>query len=78
MKQLMRMRSLFAAAALLLIFGCSHKEENSPQEPKSQVKEAVKDAITQDFKIYQGAKESLKQSEEKQKSQLEQIDKELK
>jgi hypothetical protein len=63
-------------AALLLMCSCSHKEENSQQEPKSQIKEAVKDVVTQDFKVYQGAKDSLKQSEEKHKSELEQIDKE--
>jgi hypothetical protein len=34
--------------------------------------------VTQDFKVYQGAKDSLKQSEEKHKSELEQIDKESK
>jgi len=77
MKLHLRMWSLWVAA-FLLVCGCSHKEEISEQEPKSQVKEAVKDAVTQDFKLYQGAKESLQQSEEKQKSQLEQIDKELK
>jgi hypothetical protein len=54
------------------------KKKNSQEEPKSQVKEAVKDAVTQDFKLYQGAKESLQRSEEKHKSELEQVDKELK
>jgi hypothetical protein len=57
---------------------CSHKEENSQQESKSQIKEAVKDAVTQDFKLYQGAKDSLQRSEEKHKSELEQAEKELK
>jgi hypothetical protein len=58
------------------MYGCSRREDNSKEPPKSKVKEAVKDAVTQDFKLYQGAKESLKESEEKHKSELEQIDKE--
>jgi len=77
MKQHLRISTL-CVAAVLLMCGCSHKEESSQQEPKSQVKEAVKDAVTQDFKLYQGAKESLQRSEEKHKSELEQVDKELK
>jgi hypothetical protein len=77
MKQHLRISTL-RVAAVLLICGCSHKEGNSQREPKSQVKEAVKDAVTQDFKVYQGAKESLQRSEEKHKSELEQVDKESK
>jgi hypothetical protein len=77
MKQHLRISTL-SVAAVLLMCGCSHKEENSRQEPKSQVKEAVKDAVTQDFKLYQGAKDSLKQSEDKHKFELEQTDKESK
>ena len=75
MKQYLRRLSL-GAAALLLTWSCSHKQENSQPESKSQIKEAVKDVVTQDFKLYQGAKESLQRSEEKHKSELEQIDKE--
>ena len=77
MKQHLRISTL-SVAAVLLICGCSHKEGNSQQEPKNQVKEAVKDAVTQDFKLYQGAKESLQRSEEKHKSELQQIEKEAK
>jgi hypothetical protein len=77
MKQHLRMWSL-CVVVLLLMWSCSHKEENSQPESKSQIKEAVKDAVTQDFKLYQGAKESLQRSEEKHKSELEQIDKESK
>ena len=70
--------SIFCFACLLLAFSCSRREENSQDAPKSKVKEAVKDAVTKDFQLYQGAKESLQRSEEKQKTGLEQIDKELK
>jgi hypothetical protein len=38
----------------------------------------VKDVVTREFKIYAGAKESLKESEAKSKSALDAIDKELK
>ncbi|HTN72134.1 MAG TPA: hypothetical protein VMO00_13725, partial [Methylomirabilota bacterium] len=77
MKRYLRIATLCFACALLL-YGCSHREENSQEAPKSKVKEAVKDAVTQDFKLYQGAKDSLKESEEKHNSELEQIDKESK
>ena len=77
MKLYLRLSTL-CFACVLLTTSCNPKEEAAQGEPKSKVKEAVKDAVTQDFKLYQGAKESLKQSEERQKSELEQIDKESK
>jgi hypothetical protein len=74
-KRFLRLWPLYVAFVLL---SCSPSEEAPKGEPKSKVKEAVKDVVTQDFKLYQGAKDSLKQSEEKHKSELEQIDKESK
>ena len=76
MKSYLRFSTLCCAFVHLT---CSCNSKEAPQgEPKSNVKETVKDAVTQDLKLYQGAKESLKESEEKHKSQLEQIDKETK
>jgi hypothetical protein len=75
MKRLVR----FAILCLLFVsLSCSRNEEGRNSRSTTAVKEAVKDVVTQDFKIYQGAKDSLKQSEEKHTSELEQIDKESK
>jgi hypothetical protein len=75
MKRLLRFSILWFVFVSL---SCSRNEEGPKSTPTTAVKEAVKDVVTQDFKLHQGAKDSLKQSEEKQKSQLEQVDKELK
>jgi hypothetical protein len=75
------MKRLVRFAILYLLFvslSCSRNEEGPKSKPTTAVKEAVKEVVTQDFKVYQGAKDSLKQSEEKHKSELEQIDKESK
>jgi hypothetical protein len=66
---------LFSA---LLASGCGFEQEDGQDGSKSKVKEAVKDGITREFKIYESAKESLQESEAKSKSTLEAIDKELK
>jgi len=78
---MLTLKRFFRCLILCLAFlslSCSPREDASKSEPTSKVKEAVKGVVTQDFKVYQGAKESLKQSEEKHKSELEQIDKESK
>ena len=68
----------FSIVCLLFVsLSCSRNDEGPKSKPTT-VKEAVKEVVTQDFKVYQGAKDSLKQSEEKHKSELEQIDKESK
>jgi hypothetical protein len=61
----------------LTAYGCSPREESPQGESKNKVKEAVKEAVTQDFKVYEGAKESLKESQDKSKSEIEAVDKEL-
>jgi hypothetical protein len=64
-----------ALALTLIIQSCGSKEENPKGE--SKVKAAVKETVTQDFKLYEGAKDALKQTEEKSKTQQQAIDKEL-
>lgn len=54
--------------------GCGPKKESEENE----VKKAVKEVVTQPFTTYQGAKESLKSSDDKTKRALEDVDKELK
>ena len=71
---------VFAALLCVVIFaaGCGSKEEATDHKPVEKVREAVKDAVTQDFKTLEGARDSLKQSEEKTKAALESLDKDLK
>jgi hypothetical protein len=61
----------------LVASSCSPREESPPAEAKNKVKEAVKEIVTQDFKAYEGAKESLKDSQEKSKSELDAADKQM-
>jgi hypothetical protein len=58
--------------------GCSPREERVKDDPTSKVKEAVKEVVTKDFDLYKGAKDSLKESEAKHKSELEQMERESK
>lgn len=62
-----------AAACLVLFIGCESKRETV-----NKGREAVKDAVTQPFKTLDSANDSIKQSEEKQKAALEQVDREIK
>ena len=52
-------------ATALTAYGCSPREESPQGESKNKVKETMKKAMTQDFKVYEGAKESLKESQDK-------------
>ena len=77
MKRYLRLQTL-ALALALATFSCGSKGRSAQSEPKNAVQKAVKDAVTQDFKAYEGAKDSIKKSEEKSQSDLEAIDKEMK
>lgn len=50
-------RTMFLLFFLVSI-GCGQKEEQ-----KSKVEEAVKEAVTKEFKMYEGAKQSLEKIE---------------
>jgi hypothetical protein len=69
----MKRISLVLALTALAIFqaGCDSKSDTV-----SQGREAVKGVVTQPFNALDSAKDSLKQSEEKNKAALEQADKE--
>jgi ABC-type transporter MlaC component len=64
---------LTLAAVFLLCYSCDSKPD-----PVTQGREAVKEVVTQPFNTLEGAKDSLKQSEEKSKAALEEADKESK
>lgn len=72
-----RLRILFLMF-LLLTQGCFRSPERESDAKKSKIKEAVKEVVTQDFKSYEGAKQTLKEVDQKSRTQLEMIDKELK
>ena len=61
------------SAILVSFIGCDGKNETV-----SQGREAVKEVVTQPFNALNTAKDSLRQSEDKQKSALEDADKEIK
>jgi hypothetical protein len=61
------------AIVVLPHYGCDSKSDSV-----SKGREAVKEVVTQPFNILEGAKDSLKQSEEKTKAALEEADKESK
>ena len=64
---------LLLAAGLLPHTGCDSKTETV-----TTGREAVKEVVTQPFSARDAAKESLKQSEDKTKAALEEVDKQLK
>jgi hypothetical protein len=77
MRDSSRLRVLIFAL-FLLAQGCSPSEDNPSGESKSKIGEAVKEVVTKDFELYKAAKQSLKESTEKSKAQLEMVDQELK
>ncbi|HEX6768014.1 MAG TPA: hypothetical protein VF208_01585 [Candidatus Binatia bacterium] len=61
------------ALAIGLIGGCDAKKD-----PVEKGREAVKEVVTQPFNTLENIKDSLKQSEDKQKAALEEANKEIK
>ena len=57
----------------LAITTCGHKEDSATGSEQSKVKEAVEKAVTRELKLYEGAKQSLKdierQAEERRKKE---------
>jgi len=66
-------RMSLLAIAICLLSGCDAKKA-----PVETGREAVKEVITQPFNALDSAKDSLKQSEDKQKAALEEANKEIK
>ena len=67
------MKQITLALLLLTAWSCDSKSESV-----SQGREAVKEVVTQPFNTLDATKDSLRQSEDKQKAALEQADKENK
>ncbi len=71
------MLKVFSAliCAGLLAGGCGSK--NEANDTVEKVREDVKEVVTQEFTTLESARDSLKQSEEKTKTALDAVDKEL-
>lgn len=68
-----------ASMLLLLVAGVlPHTGCDSKTDTVTHGREAVKEVVTQPFNTLDAAKESLKQSEEKSKAALEEVNKTLK
>jgi len=65
--------ALLLAAGLMINSACDSKKD-----PVTSGREAVKDVVTQPFNALEGAKDALKQDEEKSKAALEALEKESK
>ena len=67
--------SIFSVLAVILLsqYGCDSKSDTV-----TKGREAVKEVVTQPFNALNTAKDSLRQSEDKQKAALEDADKEIK
>ncbi|MEA2658560.1 MAG: hypothetical protein QOF64_1156 [Candidatus Binatota bacterium] len=66
-----------AGIVLLLIAGVAMNSGcDSKKDPVSSGREAVKEVVTQPFKALDTAKDSLKKSEDKSKTAIEEIEKE--
>jgi hypothetical protein len=61
------------AASLMMSSSCDSKKD-----PVTTGREAVKEVVTEPFNALEGAKDSLKQSEDKTKAAIEEFDKETK
>jgi hypothetical protein len=68
-----------AGIVLLLTVGVAmHSGCDAKKDPVSSGREAVKDVVTQPFNTLDTARDSLKKSEEKSKTAIEELDKENK
>lgn len=72
------MTKLNRSSVLLIVFALLAYSCDAKNETVSQGREAVKEVVTQPFNTLNSAKESVRQSEDKQKTALEEADKEIK
>ena len=50
---------IVALLFLVAFPGCGQKDERKAAEDKSKVEQAVKEAVTKEFKMYEGAKAAM-------------------
>lgn len=54
-----------------IFLACGQKDEQKAAEKKSKVEEAVKEAVTKEFKMYEGAKAALEKVDKEAKERME-------
>ena len=68
------LRPTIYCIALSLLFAllsaCGQKDEGKSQAEKSKVEEAVKEAVTKEFKMYEGAKAALEKVDKESKERV--------
>jgi len=69
---------LTCSLVLLIVIPLLTQSCDSKNETVNQGREAVKEAVTQPFNTLDSAKDSVRQSEDKQKAALEEADKQIK
>lgn len=64
---------IFCLLLLPIFFACGQKDEQKAAGEKSKVEEAVKEAVTKEFKMYEGAKAAVdkiqKEAQEKREKE---------
>ena len=61
---MLKISSIALLSFLVALPGCGQKEE------KSKVEEAVKEAVTKEFKMYEGAKAALEKADKESKERV--------
>ena len=70
------MKRIASIALLLAVEAVMNSGCDSKKDPVSSGREAVKEVVTQPFKALDTAKDSLKKSEDKSKTDIEELEKE--
>ena len=60
---MLKMSRIILPVFLVAFLGCGQKDEKKAAEEKSKVQEAVKEAVTKEFKLYEGAKAGIEKVE---------------
>ena len=60
---MLKISRIMAVLFFVAFLGCGQKDERKAEEQKSKVQEAVKEAVTKEFKLYEGAKAGIEKVE---------------
>ena len=64
-----KIAAIVSASLVAVFFGCGRKEE-TPGE-KSKVEKAVQEAVTKEFKMYEGAKAAIEKTDKEAQARME-------
>lgn len=57
------LKNLLLLVSIFAFLGCGDKKEESTGQSKNKIEQAVEQAITKEFKTYEGAKKSIEKIE---------------